>query len=1030
MKKIVHKLFCGIVLLTVMAFAFYIIFTKTSKNWQFYSKNGIGANNDLNIYQPISFSANTLFFNSQDNVTYALDKKTGNLLWQYHTQNYSPFPVTIGEKYVYTSNFDGSVYCFDQKNGFLIWQFHFPDFYDPDTEPVLSTDQKLVFVANREGILYALDSQSGQVIWSRQFKGIAVDKAFQEGTIHFGTIFVNDNMLYVKNAIEKNFTAIETDSGKILWSIDAIDFDFNHPYFFQSAIVLTQQKNFLLINRSDGKILKKVPITSSNWKIIPIAMDDFLLFDANKLSRVNSQTGQQLWTIENVDFLIPHNVAEQNPSLKKEVTYIQQIDATSGQNTIEAISLQNGEVLWKRTLKANIFVDENTINEQTVFLSKTGEIFSLRSQDGQSLWQKKYFEEMKDMYVYQDTILLVSQDLSQKNNFYLLSQSGNELWAYSPDFLVNQNNILQNDHQLYLLDSNKQLLNKLEISPTSEPETINFSQLNFHTQENFSGNTPYEELLSYQPISWSIQHLYQTMLYALKNFKNIFQFSTNTTYADNLLTFTIHHDQQLFLDAQKSVNIVATLVDEQNTTTTAKGFYYDQNTWQVRFSIPKTGHYRWEIQINTPLQKKIYTGGADFVTKNYSTLTIKDQVLVDQENHLIQPIGIQQAFSDNNFNGNYLDEFPINTASEPLSKKDHFRYTTFQKYITLNKEQAKINFFRLNDNNASPSLYQSLEPNQAVYDLRVGWTNDQIINLLRKNQLFIIFNIFGFYPPFDSKTEISQPALQNELTSYLDYVIARYAATIDLWEIGNEAKSDTNWYQFVSSYVRAHDPYKHPISTNWTQTDPSFDYLSVHWYNSDDSENRELSDETDYLTQLFTTYSQPVILTEFGFKNFSWFPHMTKSLRLLSWQNIFQNRGVIFWEQGQNGIYQNANNANVYLGPRERNMLAELQNFLPTFTFPVNFGQTYNVNTQSKLLTIEDNQSLAGYLLKINGPQDLPIKLTITVKQAGELKWFNPETGLFSSSQKIDGPGKIDLTTPSFSDDLAFLITYQQSENP
>jgi hypothetical protein len=54
---------------------------------------------------------------------------------------------------------------------------------------------------------------------------------------------------------------------------------------------------------------------------------------------------------------------------------------------------------------------------------------------------------------------------------------------------------------------------------------------------------------------------------------------------------------------------------------------------------------------------------------------------------------------------------------------------------------------------------------------------------------------------------------------YVRYVVDRYGAWVDFWELMNEASVPDAWYATVARYLRSIDPYHHPIGTSWSRPD-------------------------------------------------------------------------------------------------------------------------------------------------------------------------------------------------------------------
>merc|ERR1712061_645628 len=76
---------------------------------------------------------------------------------------------------------------------------------------------------------------------------------------------------------------------------------------------------------------------------------------------------------------------------------------------------------------------------------------------------------------------------------------------------------------------------------------------------------------------------------------------------------------------------------------------------------------------------------------------------------------------------------------------------------------------------------------------------------------------------------------QQALGRYLDLVVARWGAQVDVWSLSNEARSPDSWIEWMAGYLRSIDPYQHPISVSWNRPDlDKIESNSIHWYHSDD----------------------------------------------------------------------------------------------------------------------------------------------------------------------------------------------------
>jgi outer membrane protein assembly factor BamB len=121
---------------------------------------------------------------------YALDLKSGKVIWSYTTEGRIPLPPTIYKGVCLIADQAGWVYCLNVKNGNMIWQFQaapeqkymcaFGQIESswPVRSGVLVIDNIAYFSAGRTGVtdggihLYAVNIDSGQQVWKRIFTNL------------------------------------------------------------------------------------------------------------------------------------------------------------------------------------------------------------------------------------------------------------------------------------------------------------------------------------------------------------------------------------------------------------------------------------------------------------------------------------------------------------------------------------------------------------------------------------------------------------------------------------------------------------------------------------------------------------------------------------------------------------------------------------------------------------------------------------------------------------------------------------------
>ena len=126
-------------------------------------------------------------------------------------------------------------------------------------------------------------------------------------------------------------------------------------------------------------------------------------------------------------------------------------------------------------------------------------------------------------------------------------------------------------------------------------------------------------------------------------------------------------------------------------------------------------------------------------------------------------------------------------------------------------QAAGVNLFRWSVDNCAFNLYQRIAPQGNVYMEREGNWGDRLVRELRSHGFRVYMSIFGFNPPFATD---ASPEQINAVERYVKYVVDRYGAYVDFWELMNEAQVSTAWYTQIATYLRSVDPYHHPIATS------------------------------------------------------------------------------------------------------------------------------------------------------------------------------------------------------------------------
>lgn len=167
----------------------------------------------------VSVAQGVVIVANQKGQLFALDAKTGQILWQQQLTASVLSPSLIQQGRAVTIANDGMVYAHDIHSGQLIWTFRIPDtsFGIRGYAPPVTLDERTVVVAAANAYVYALDVITGAPRWQRR---VAVNEG--RGDIQRlidvdgAPIVVGSKMISV--SYQGQVTAMDINDQKILWS--------------------------------------------------------------------------------------------------------------------------------------------------------------------------------------------------------------------------------------------------------------------------------------------------------------------------------------------------------------------------------------------------------------------------------------------------------------------------------------------------------------------------------------------------------------------------------------------------------------------------------------------------------------------------------------------------------------------------------------------------------------------------------------------------------------------------------------------
>ncbi len=162
-----------------------------------------------------------VYFGSGDGNVYAVDAKSGVLLWKFATRDVVHASPTVANKTVYVGSWDGNFYALDADTGVLRWMFAAGQ--DPAIHNQVGFQASaavvdgVVYVGCRDAHVYALDAATGRKKWDYPTSKSWVNT----------TPAVRQGVVYVGTSDSSRVIALEAKTGRLHFNFDAKSYVFS-----------------------------------------------------------------------------------------------------------------------------------------------------------------------------------------------------------------------------------------------------------------------------------------------------------------------------------------------------------------------------------------------------------------------------------------------------------------------------------------------------------------------------------------------------------------------------------------------------------------------------------------------------------------------------------------------------------------------------------------------------------------------------------------------------------------------------------
>ncbi|XP_048580544.1 uncharacterized protein LOC5518642 isoform X4 [Nematostella vectensis] len=331
----------------------------------------------LTLVKKVDPSDATLYVSSDDQVIYALDAKTGDLMWKYGTaeDGGSMCAFSPDETVLYCGTDDNFIRAFNRLDGTLLWKFKTEGAVTSSTRvgtdgtlfvgcvdghiycikpdgtlkwkkhlgdqvwatPALQDGGRVVFIASmaqEPHNVFALQGETGEVLWQRLTGGPVFASP---------ALSADESTVYVCS-FDANCYAYESATGKIMWVFEADASFQSSPALSKSRglmFVTSTEGNMFCVRLSDGKIQWIHKSKGEFFSTAFVAADNrvYVGSGTGNVLALNQSDGSLIWSFKTET----DDMVYSSPKMTKDGTlYIGGVDGY-----LYALKAEDGKLLWK-----------------------------------------------------------------------------------------------------------------------------------------------------------------------------------------------------------------------------------------------------------------------------------------------------------------------------------------------------------------------------------------------------------------------------------------------------------------------------------------------------------------------------------------------------------------------------------------------------------------------------------------------------------------------------------------------------------
>jgi outer membrane protein assembly factor BamB len=222
-----------------------------------------------------------IYFCGSNGEVYALDAESGQLKWEYKTEQRVWATPTVHDGIIYVTGYSNRLYAISTEDGSLIWQKEYSTAIS--SSPVVAGDT--ILFGGFDHNLYAVNKDNGEEKW--KFKG---------GNWFWAAPLVEDNVVYAV-CLDQTVYALNSTSGTQLWGYTADSPLVSSPVIQEDKlIVVSESGEVYSIEKDTGVLRQTVSIGYTVMSTPYIYEDKVIIHDRDDfVNAVDLQAGTLAW---------------------------------------------------------------------------------------------------------------------------------------------------------------------------------------------------------------------------------------------------------------------------------------------------------------------------------------------------------------------------------------------------------------------------------------------------------------------------------------------------------------------------------------------------------------------------------------------------------------------------------------------------------------------------------------------------------------------------------------------------------------